>query len=145
MRVSQFRKLIREEVRKVLKEQLNPNDTYVVDVGSSRGDFDPARIQKVSGDVRTVAIEELKNATNDAGDPEFAEEFIRAFKLDQDTYYILTGEESVTVVGKPISKKYGNFWTMLASKDFDGAAKIFDRMDADSVKSPEVSGTSGRK
>ena len=51
MKITEFRKLIREEVRKVIKEvKLDPNATYKVDVGASRGEFDPSDLNTVGKD-----------------------------------------------------------------------------------------------
>ena len=144
MKVSQFKKLIREEVRKVLKEantSLDPNATYKVDITTSRGDFDPGKVKKVVGEpsrvakaVEKMALDDMKAAGYD--DEDDISEFIQVIKLDQDTYYILTGEEGVTIVGKPKSQKYGQFWTLIDT-DLDAAADMFDTMDADTAKSPD--------
>ncbi len=89
-----------------------------------------------AGSDRPIIVSFKRN--NQADTYEFAEEFIRGFKLDEDTYYILTGEETVAVVGKPKSKKYGEFWSMLVDDDLDGAGEIFDQMDIDSGNAPEL-------
>ena len=135
MKVSEFRKLIREEVRKVIKEaKLDPNATYKIDVGASRGEFDPSDLKKVSGEPLMVAKAVKKKAIADNdGDDEFA----MALKLDNDTYYIMTGEESVTIVGKPKSKKYGAFWSLL-STDENAAAEMFDAMDEDATRAKQI-------
>ena len=135
MKISEFRKLIREEVRKVIKEvKLDPNATYKIDVGVSRGEFDPSDLKKVSGEPLMVAKAVKKRAIADNdGDDEFA----MGYKLDNDTYYIMTGEESVTIVGKPKSKKYGAFWSLL-STDQEAAAEMLDLMDEKSVDSPTI-------
>ena len=135
MKISEFRKLIREEVRKVIKEaKLDPNATYKIDVGVSRGEFDPSDLKKVSGEPLMVAKAVKKRAIADNdGDDEFA----MGYKLDNDTYYIMTGEESVTIVGKPKSKKYGAFWSLIGTDD-EAAAEMLDLMDEKSVDSPTI-------
>lgn len=136
MKISEFRKLIREEVRKVVNEaKLDPNATYKIDVGVSRGEFDPSDLKKISGEPLMVAKAVKKKAIADMdGD----DEFVSAYKLDNDTYYILTGEESVTIVGKPKSKKYGAFWSLMNSEDEEAAADMLDLMDEKSVDSPTI-------
>ena len=135
MKILEFRRLIREEVRKVIKEaKLDPNATYKIDVGASRGEFDPSDLKKVSGEPLMVAKAVKKRAIADNdGDDEFA----MALKLDNDTYYIMTGEESVTIVGKPKSKKYGAFWSLL-STDENAAAKMFDAMEEDTTRAKQI-------
>ena len=135
MKITEFRKLIREEVRKVIKEaKLDPNATYKIDVGASRGEFDPSDLKKVSGEPLMVAKAVKKRAIADNdGDDEFA----MGYKLDNDTYYIMTGEESVTIVGKPKSKKYGAFWSLL-STDENAAAEMFDAMDEDATRAKQI-------
>ena len=135
MKITEFRKLIREEVRRVIKEaKLDPNATYKIDVGASRGEFDPSDLKKVSGEPLMVAKAVKKRAIADNdGDDEFA----MALKLDNDTYYIMTGEESVTIVGKPKSKKYGAFWSLIGTDD-EAAAEMLDLMDEKSVDSPTI-------
>ena len=135
MKLTEFRKLIREEVRKVIKEvKLDPNATYKIDVGVSRGEFDPSDLKKVSGEPLMVAKAVKKRAIADNdGDDEFA----MGYKLDNDTYYIMTGEESVTIVGKPKSKKYGAFWSLL-STDENAAAEMFDAMDEDATRAKQI-------
>lgn len=136
MKVSEFRKLIREEIRKVIKEaKLDPNATYKVDVGVSRGEFDPSNLMKVyAGEPLTIAKAVKKLAILDMdGD----DEFVSGYKLDNDTYYILTGDESVTIVGKPKSKKYGAFWSLM-STDEEAAADMFHLMDEKSIDSPTI-------
>jgi len=135
MKISEFRKLIREEVRKVIKEvELDPNATYKVDVGASRGEFDPSDLKKVSGEPLMVAKAVKKKAIADNdGDDEFA----MALKLDEDTYYIMTGEESVTIVGKPKSKKYGAFWSLIGTDD-KAAAKMFDAIEDATTKAKQI-------
>ena len=135
MKITEFRKLIREEVRRVIKEaKLDPNATYKIDVGASRGEFDPSDLKKVSGEPLMVAKAVKKRAIADNdGDDEFA----MGYKLDNDTYYIMTGEESVTIVGKPKSKKYGAFWSLL-STDENAAAEMFDAMDEDATRAKQI-------
>ena len=135
MKILEFRRLIREEVRKVIKEaKLDPNATYKIDVGASRGEFDPSDLKKVSGEPLMVAKAVKKKAIADNdGDDEFA----MALKLDNDTYYIMTGEESVTIVGKPKSKKYGAFWSLL-STDENAAAEMFDAMEEDTTRAKQI-------
>ena len=100
-----------------LKESLDPNSTYQIDTTHEGGE--PDDIKQVSGDPLTIA-KSIKKATiqkmgsDMAAHLDFAyggDEFISAYELDKDTYYIITGEETVTVVGKPKSAKYGSFWT----------------------------------
>lgn len=132
MKITEFRKLIREEVRKVIKEaKLDPNATYKIDVGASRGEFDPSDLKKVSGEPLMVAKAVKKRAIADN------DEFAMALKLDNDTYYIMTGEESVTIVGKPKSKKYGAFWSLL-STDENAAAEMFDVMEEDTTRAKQI-------
>ena len=70
MKISEFRKLIREEVRKVIKEvKLDPNATYKVDVGASRGEFDPSDLKKVSGEPLMVAKAVKKKGNQDLRKP----------------------------------------------------------------------------
>jgi len=133
MKKSEFRKLIREEIRSVLKEALDPNTTYRVDIGTSRwsngapysysGEFDPGKVKKVAGEPLMVAKAVLKMAKDDRKG-----EYIMAFELDQDTYFIIIGDEDVTIVGKPKSKKYGQFWSLIDS-DPDAASDMLDDMD----------------
>jgi hypothetical protein len=138
MKISEFRKLIREEVRKVVNEaKLDPNATYKIDVGVSRGEFDPSDLKKVSGEPLMVAKAVKKRAIADMDGSAFDEEFVSGYKLDNDTYYILTGEESVTVVGKPKSRKYGAFWSLIGTDD-EAAADMLDLMDEKSVDSPTI-------
>jgi hypothetical protein len=135
MKISEFRKLIREEVRKVIKEaELDPNATYKVDVGVSRGEFDPSDIKKVSGEPLMVAkaVKKIAIADMDGDD-----EFVSGYKLDNDTYYILTGEESVTVVGRPRSKKYGAFWSLIDT-DYKAAELMFQDIEEDSMNADEI-------
>ena len=132
MKITEFRKLIREEVRRVIKEvKLDPNATYKIDVGASRGEFDPSDLKKVSGEPLMVAKAVKKRAIADN------DEFAMALKLDNDTYYIMTGEESVTIVGKPKSKKYGAFWSLL-STDENAAAEMFDVMEEDTTRAKQI-------
>jgi hypothetical protein len=135
MKISEFRKLIREEIRKVVREaMLDPNTTYKVDVGTSSGEFDPSDIKKVSGEPLMVAKAVKKKAIADMdGD----DEFVSGYKLDNDTYYILTGEESVTVVGKPKSKKYGAFWSLIDT-DYKAAELMFQDIEEDSMNADEI-------
>ena len=138
MKISEFRKLIREEVRKVIKEvKLDPNATYKIDVGTSRGEFDPSDLKKVSGEPLMVAKAVKKKAIADMDGSAFDEEFVSGHKLDNDTYYILTGEESVTIVGKPKSKKYGAFWSLL-STDENAAAEMFDAIEEDTTNAKQI-------
>jgi hypothetical protein len=113
MKASEFRKLIREEVRKVLKEvdtPLDPNATYVIQIGTSRGEYDPSQVRKVSGNPLMVAKAVKKKALSDLEGTDAPMDMIDAFKLDNDTYMVVTSEEDVTIVGSPKSKKYGAFW-----------------------------------
>tara|TARA_R110000803_G_scaffold49207_3_gene102276 strand:- start:390 stop:818 length:429 start_codon:yes stop_codon:yes gene_type:complete len=117
----------------IREAQLDPNSTYVVDLetrhGEYRGEDD---VKKVSGDPLTVAKAVKKRAIS-GGDG--IEEFVSAFELDKDTYYILTSDDTMTVVGRPRSPKYGAFWTS------DGGEELYDlidQMDEDSMKSKKV-------
>ncbi len=113
MKASEFRKLIREEVRRVLKEvdtPLDPNATYVVQIGTSYGEYEPSQVRKVSGNPLTVAKAVKKKALSDLEGTDAPMDMIDAFKLDNDTYMVVTSEEDVTIVGSPKSKKYGAFW-----------------------------------
>jgi hypothetical protein len=151
MKAQEFRKLIREEIKKVLKEEVDPNATYKINVGTSRGEFDPSDVKKVSGQPLTVAKAVMKMAFKDyikAGydKDEILEEYVRMFKLDEYTYFILTGEEDVAVVGSPKSKTYGEFWTLLDT-DPEAAESMFEDMDTASEDADEIElgsqGTSG--
>ena len=113
MKIQEFRKLIREEVRKVLKEAnepLDPNATYMIQIGTSGGEYDPMELKKVSGNPLTVAKAVKKKALIDLKGTDAPMDMIDAFKLDNDTYMVVTSEEDVTIVGSPKSKKYGAFW-----------------------------------
>lgn len=113
MKASQFRKLIREEVRKVLKEvdaSLDPNATYMIQIGTSYGEYEPYEVKKVSGNPLMVAKAVKKKALSDLEGTDAPMDMIDAFKLDNDTYMVVTSEEDVTIVGSPKSKKYGAFW-----------------------------------
>lgn len=138
MKQSQLRNIIREEIRKVVKEAvLDPNATYKVDIITS--DFTPDKVTKLSKDPLMVAKALKKVALGNLGGPDdFDAEFIKAHKLDNDTYIVSTGEETATVVGKPSSKLYGPFWSMLQSGDMDGAEKMWYRMDKASLKAQEL-------
>jgi hypothetical protein len=142
MKASEFRKLIREEVRKALKEELDPNATYKINVGVSRGEFDPSDIKKVSGQPSMVAKAVMKMAYEDyieAGydEDEILEEYVRMFKLDEYTYYILTGEEDVVLVGSPKSKKYGAFWSLVET-DPEAAESMFQDIEEDSMNADDI-------
>lgn len=113
MKTQEFRKLIREEIRKVLKEaeeSLDPNATYVIQIGTSYGEYEPYEVKKVSGNPLMVAKAVKKKALSDLEGTDGPIDMIDAFKLDNDTYMIVTSEEDVTIVGRPKSKKYGAFW-----------------------------------
>ena len=117
----------------IREAQLDPNSTYVVDLeASDGGERGPNDIKKVSGDPLTVAKAVKKKAIS-GGDG--IEEFVSAFELDKDTYYILTSDETMTVVGRPKSPKYGAFWT---STDEGELYDLIDQMDEDSMKSKKV-------
>ena len=188
MKVSQFRKLIREEVRRALNEDprydkpplknlakrpaymaaraaaqakkakrsgpsvgqtvtttnLDPNTVYKVDIISSRGGFDPGLLKKVTnqGPPRAVALAVWRVAKEISFDDDSLDGSVQGYKLDEDTYYILVGEEDITIVGKLTSKKYGKFWSMLANGDLDGAEKLFNKMDADSANATDLASIS---
>jgi len=183
MKASEFRKLIREEVRKALNEdprfdapplknlakrsadmaarakanamrgignvgqtvttsKLDPNATYKINVGTSRGEFDPSDIKKVSGQPSMVAKAVMKMAYDDLIDADYEEdeilsEYVRMFKLDEYTYYIMTGEEDVVVVGSPKSKKYGKFWSLIET-DPEAAESMFEDIEEDSTNADEI-------
>ena len=143
MKVSEFKKLIREEVRRVLSEaKLDPNATYKVDITVSRSEYDPGTVEKVAGEPLAVAKAVKKMAYDDLKAAGYSKseigEYVMAYKLDQDTYYIITGEEDATVVGKPKSAKYGAFWSMS-----DESEEIFHQMEGDAVNAPQVQGMGG--
>jgi hypothetical protein len=53
---------------------------------------------------------------------------IEAFKLDNDTYMVVTSDEDVVIVGSPKSPKYGAFWLDPNSK---ASEKLFNKMEDD--------------
>jgi hypothetical protein len=130
MKATEFRKLIREEIRKVLKEAnapLDPNSTYTIQISTSNGEYDPYDVEKVSGDPLTVAKSIKKEAyDNLEGTDAPVDEIVIAAKLDQDTYIVFTTEEDVVIVGRPRSKKYGAFWLDPKSK---ASEKMFNKME----------------
>jgi len=142
MKATEFRKLIREEVRRALKEAIDPNATYKINVGVSRGEFDPSDIKKVSGQPSMVAKAVMKMAYDsfidaDYEEDEILEEYVRMFKLDEYTYYIMTGEEDVVLVGSPKSKKYGKFWSLVET-DPEAAESMFEDIEEDSMNADEI-------
>lgn len=140
MKVHEFRNLIREEIRKTIKEvESNSNATYKVDIITS--DFTPEEVEAVSGDPMMIAKALKDSALEGLGPDDFDAEFIKAHKLDNDTYIVSTSEETVTVVGKPSSKTYGEFWSMLQSGDVGGAEKMWNRMEMASLKAQEIDQT----
>tara|TARA_R110000868_G_scaffold388961_1_gene658093 strand:- start:307 stop:672 length:366 start_codon:yes stop_codon:yes gene_type:complete len=108
-----------------LKESLDPNSTYQIDTTYEGGE--PSDVKQITGDPRSAAIAIKKAAVQEMG----SDEFVSAFELDKDTYYILTGEETITVVGRPKSPKYGSFWS---SPDGDQ----LDQMDEDSMSAVKI-------
>lgn len=108
-----------------LAEALDPNSTYRIDTSFEGGEEND--IKKVSGDPLAVAKTVKQEAIKQMG----SDEFVSVFELDKDTYYILTGEESITVIGKPRSPKYGGFWS---SPD----GEYIDQMDSDSMDARKV-------
>lgn len=129
MKTSEFRKLIREEIRKVLKEaeeSLDPNATYTIQIGTSRGEYDPMGLKKVSGNPLTVAKAIKKKALSDLEGTDAPLDIIDAFKIDNDTYMVVTSEEDVVIVGSPKSTKYGAFWSDPSSK---ASEKLFNKME----------------
>ena len=131
MKASEFRKLIREEVRRVLKEvdaPLDPNATYMIQIGTSRGEYDPMDLKKVSGNPLTVAKAVKKKTLSDFEGTDAPLDIIDAFKIDNDTYMVVIGEEDVVIVGRPKSTKYGAFWTDPNSK---ASEKLFNKMEDD--------------
>lgn len=139
MNRSDLKKLIREEIRKVISEvdgASNPNATYKVDVITS--DFTPEEVEVVSGDPMMIAKAVKKMALKGLEPDDFDAEFIKAHKLDNETYVVSTGEETATIIGKPASKLYGQFWSMLQSGDMEGAEKMWYRMDRASLKAQEI-------
>jgi hypothetical protein len=144
MKSLELRKLIREEVRKVLKEangSLDPNATYKVDIGTSRGEFDPSDVKKLSGQPLMAAKAVLKMVYKDYEDADYSEEeiseYVSAVKLDEYTYYIMTGEEDVTIVGSPKSSTYGKFWSLVGTNP-DAAESIFRKMDKATISAKEI-------
>jgi hypothetical protein len=95
---------------KEANEPLDPNATYVIQIGTSYEEYDPYEVKKVSGNPLTVAKAVKKKALSDLEDTDAPTDMIAAFKLDNDTYMVVTSEEDVTIVGSPKSKKYGAFW-----------------------------------
>lgn len=139
MKPQEFRKLIREEIRRVMSEvdgAPNTNATYKVDIITS--DFDPEEVKAVSGDPMMIAKALKKMALKGLEPDDFDAEFIKAHKLDNDTYIVSTGEETATVVGKPTSKMYGKFWSLLQSGDIAKAEKMWYQMDKASLKAQEL-------
>jgi len=108
-----------------LKESLDPNSTYQIDTTTEGGE--PDDVKQVSGDPLTIAKSIKKAAIQQMG----SDEFVSAFELDKDTYYIITGEETVAVVGKPKSAKYGNFWTSPGQEELD-------QMDEDTMSARKI-------
>ena len=108
-----------------LKESLDPNSTYQIDTTTEGGELED--IKQVSGDPLTIAKSIKKAAIQQMG----SDEFVSAFELDKDTYYIITGEETITVVGKPKSAMYSSFWT---SPD----QEQLDQMDEDSMSARRI-------
>jgi len=49
----------------------------------------------------------------------------------------MTGEESVTIVGKPKSKKYGAFWSLIGTDD-KAAADMFDAIEDATTKAKQI-------
>lgn len=127
MKISEFRKLIREEIKKVLKEAgepLDPNATYMIQVGTSE-DYDPYEVKKVTGNPMTVAKAIKQKTLRALKGTDAPLDMIEAFKLDNDTYMVVTSDEDVTIVGSPKSKKYGAFWTDPTSEE---AEELFYEM-----------------
>ena len=115
----QFRQLIREEIRKVLKEanpSLDPNATYTVQIGTSYNEYDPYDVKKVSGNPMAVAKAIKQQTLRDLEGTDADLDMIEAFKLDNDTYMVVTSDEDVVIVGSPKSTKYGAFWLDPKSK-----------------------------
>jgi len=135
MKLSQFRKLIREEVRRVVKERvrmteaLDPNGTYRIDTDFEGGGITSEDIQKVSGDPVTAAMAVKQEAIKKLGGS--GSRLFSVVQLDKDTYYITTGEEGVTIVGSPRSPNYGSFW----SSPNPAAVK---QMDSDSMSARKM-------
>ncbi len=146
MNKQEFRKLIREEIRKVISEvggATNTNATYKVDIITS--DFTPEEVKAVSGDPMMIAKALKKRALKGLEPDDFDAEFIKAHKLDNDTYIVSTGEETATIVGKPSSKLYGQFWSLLQSGDMARAKKMWYQMDKASLKAQEIDETTQMK
>ena len=133
-------KLTRKKLMELagLKESLDPNSTYQIDITYDHM-LKPDDIKQVSGDPLTIAKSIKKAAIQKMGSDmaahlDFAyggDEFVSAYELDKDTYYIITGEETMTIVGKPKSVKYGSFWT---SPD----QEWIEQMDEDSMNARKV-------
>ena len=127
----QFRKLIREEIQKVLKEAntaLDPNATYTIQIGTSYNEYDPSDVKKVSGNPMAVAKAIKQRTLRDLEGTDADLDMIEAFKLDNDTYMVVTSDEDVVIVGSPKSTKYGAFWLNPNSK---ASEKLFNKMEDD--------------
>ena len=105
MNKSEFRKLIREEIRKIVREakggsttKLDPNSTYVCKVNLEHGEG-VTGMKKVMGDPLSVA-QKLKKGNQ------------RILKVDNNTYLIELSDVRMILVGKPSSRNQYmvNFW-----------------------------------
>tara|TARA_R110001606_G_scaffold226882_1_gene374966 strand:+ start:1328 stop:1684 length:357 start_codon:yes stop_codon:yes gene_type:complete len=116
------------ELAGLIKESLDPNGTYQLDTEYESGEdsfrrdnwLEPSDVKQVSGDPLTVAKAIMKK-----------EFYATGFELDKDTYYIVTGDDTITVVGSPKSAKYGGFWS---APDGDQ----LDQMDGDSMSARKI-------
>lgn len=127
----QFRQLIREEIRKVLKEansSLDPNATYTVQIGTSYNEYDPYDVKKVSGNPMAVAKAIKQQTLRDLEGTDADLDMVEAFKLDNDTYMVVISDEDVVIVGSPKSPKYGAFWLDPKSK---ASKKLYNKMEDD--------------
>ena len=126
---------------KAKKEQGDLDVTLVVDIISCRGEFDPSEVKHVVGSSFETANARLKMAIEDherAGfEQEEIDENVRMFKLDEYTYFILTGEDEFCIVGSPKSEAYGEFWSLL-NDDPEAAAEMFEDMDIASEDAEEI-------
>lgn len=142
MKISEFKKLIREEVQNVLKEiQIRPNGLYSVEINVGSG-FKPSEIKKLSGDLHYTAVRDglktaIENLKKSGNDLKSISKIVKAYLVDSDTYYIRTGKQTVTIMGSPKAKTYGQFWSLLDAKS-RAAANMYKKMDAEKRKSNEV-------
>ena len=122
-------------------EQGDLDVTLVVDIISCRGEFDPSEVKQVVGSSFETAKARLKIAIDEHEEADYSEEEIdenvRMFKLDEYTYFILTGEDEACIVGSPKSEAYGEFWSLI-NDDPEAAAEMFEDMDIASEDAEEI-------